>query len=225
MPAAAPESTHASAQNRVDPLGEVVAAPGRGAWMGNRGRLHDGSGSRQVVRHHQSRAWITCVLSFRGRRVSQWDPHHYTPLFFLDEAVAFAAGHRPCAECRRADYTAFRDAVAESAGATHLAAPELDRQLHDERWDPSRRARRLHQVPWTDLPDGAFVLLDDRPALVRADHLLPWQPDNTYGADVARPRSGRAPAITPPATLAVLRSGYPVQVGVAAQARPSSSSE
>jgi hypothetical protein len=221
-----PQAAGRPAQNRVGPLGDVVAAPGRGAWMGNRGRLHDGSGSRVVVRHHQSRAWITCVLSFRERGAAQWDPHHYTPLFFLDEAVAFAAGHRPCAECRRADYLAFRDAVAHAAGASRLSAPDLDRRLHEERWDAGRRGRRLHRAAWRDLPVGAFVRLEDGPALVRSDHLAHWQPDNTYGAPVPRPRDGLATVITPPSTLAGLRSGYPVQLGEpAAQARPSSSSE
>lgn len=224
MPAGPAPAARHPAENRVTPTGEVIAAPGRGAWMGNRGRLHASSGSRAVVRHHQSRAWITCLLEFRDRRVAQWDPHHYTPLFFLDEAVAFAAGHRPCAECRRSDYTTFRDAVAASLGVAHLSAPELDRHLHEERWDPAHRSRRLHEIRWADLPDGAFVLLDGRPVLVRADHLTPWEPDNSYGADVARPHSGRATVITPPSTLAMLRSGYPVQLGVPAQARPSSSS-
>lgn len=226
MPTASPQAARHPAQNRVSPLGEVLAAPGRGAWMGNRGRLHDGSGSRLVVRHHQSRAWITCVLSFRGRRVAQWDPHRYTPLFFLDEAVAFAAGHRPCAECRRSDFTAFRDAMAVSLGVARLSAPDLDRQLHQERWDPVHRTRRLHETRWADLPEGVFVRSEAGPALVRADHLTLWRPDNTYGAHVPRPRSGLATVITPPSTLAALGSGYPVQLGESpAQARPSSSSE
>ncbi len=216
------QTSGSPAQNRASPLGEVVAATGRGAWMGNRGRLHEGSGSRVVVRHHQSRAWITCVLSFRGRRAAQWDPHHYTPLFFLDEAVSFAAGHRPCAECRRSAYVEFRDLVARELGIPRLSAPDLDRHLHEERWDPARREHRLHEARWTDLPEGAFVLLDAGPALVRADHLTLWRPDNSYGAQLDRPRSGVATVVTPPPTLAVLRAGYPVQLG---QARPSSSSE
>jgi hypothetical protein len=206
-------------------MGEVIAAPGRGAWMGNRGRLHEGAGSRVVRRHHQSRAWITCVLDFRDRHVAQWDPHRYTPLFFLDEAVAFAAGHRPCAECRRSDFMTFRDAVARSLGVAHLSAPDLDRALHEERWDPARRTRRLHEVPWPDLPEGAFVLLDASPALLRHDHLTVWRDDNAYGAQLARPRSGLATVITPPSTLAALCSGYPVQLGDSTYARPRSSSE
>lgn len=107
---ARPDASRAPARNRVTPSGLIVASPGRGAWMGNRGRLHDGAGSREIVRNHQTTAWITCRLQYRGRRAAQWHPRHYTPLFFLDEAVALAAGHRPCALCRRADYRTFRDA-------------------------------------------------------------------------------------------------------------------
>ncbi|EWT01259.1 hypothetical protein N865_05615 [Intrasporangium oryzae NRRL B-24470] len=212
------------APNRVSPLGEVVAAPGRGAWMGNRGRLHDGAGPRDVRRHHVGRAWIVCRLDFRDRRVEQWAPGRYTPLFFLDEAVAFAAGHRPCAECRRPAYTAFRDLVAAAHGASRLLAPELDRILHEERWDARQRTRRLHACAWGDLPDGAFVLVDDGPALVTAGALTVWRPDNTYAATLlARPTTGTAAVLTPPTTLEALRRGYPVQLG--AQASPSSSSE
>jgi hypothetical protein len=180
--------------------------------MGNRGRLHEGSGSRDVVRNHQGKAWITCALSFWGRRVAQWEPGHYTPLFFLDEAVALAAGHRPCAECRRPAYNAFRSHVGQALGMARLLARDLDRQLHEERWNAVRRGRRLHEARWPDLPEGAFVLLDSGPALVRTDRLVPWQPDNSYGDVLPRPRTGLATLVTPPTTVAVLRAGYPVQV-------------
>ena len=219
----------APARNRVDPLGDVVAAPGRGDLMGNRGRLHDGAGTRGVRRHHVGRAWITCLLEFRDRRVRQWDPSHYTPLFFLDEALALAAGHRPCAECRRADFGRFRDLVAASHRTTHLPAPGLDRLLHDERWDPQRRTRRLHAYAWGDVPDGTYVLLGSGPAVVTNGGLLPWLPDNTYAATpVERPRGGIATVITPPSSVEALRAGFEVRVGRrpgGPQASPSSSSE
>lgn len=222
----APAAVTPSAPNRVTPLGEVVAAKGRGAWMGNRGRLHEGRGTRTVVRNHQTKAWITCALEFWGRRAAQWEPGHYTPLFFLDEAVALAAGHRPCAECRRPAYTEFRRLVAQAHDATQLLAPDLDRLLHAERWDGARRERRLHEVRWPDLPPGAFVLLAQGPALVADDHLTPWRPDNSYGAAIDRPRSGPATVITPPSVVMALRQGYPVQVAdPAPQARPRSASE
>jgi hypothetical protein len=209
-------------RNRVTPFSDIVAIDLRGAWLGNRGILHRGT---DIVRHHTGIAWIVCTLDFRGRRVRQWSPGHYTPLFFHDEAVALAAGHRPCAECRRSEFAAFRDAVAGALDVAHLSAPDLDRQLHEERWDPARRTRRLHERRWTELPEGAFVLLDAGPALVRHDELVLWQDDNTYAARLPRPRSGRAAVITPPSALAVLRSGYPVQLGDPDYARPRSSSE
>ena len=201
------------ARNRVSPLGEVVAAPGRGAWMGNRGRLHEGQGTREVVRNHQTKAWITCALTFWDRRVAQWEPGHYTPLFFLDEAVALAAGHRPCAECRRPAYTQFRDLVSHAHGERRLLATELDRLLHDERWDTASRTRRLHDARWADLPTGAFVLVDDGPAVVLGEHLTVWQSDNSYGQRLPRPRRGVATLITPPSTVEALRRGYAVQIG------------
>jgi hypothetical protein len=222
-------SPGAPARNRVDPFGDVVAAPGRGELMGNRGRLHDGAGTRDVRRHHVGRAWITCLLDFRDRRVRQWDASHYTPLFFLDEALALAAGHRPCAECRRSDFGRYRDLVATAHRTTHLPAPGLDRLLHDERWDPRRRTRRLHAYAWGDLPDGTYVLLGSGPAVVTAGGVLPWLPSNAYAdTPVERPRTGIATVITPPSSVAALRAGFEVHVGRdpnGSQASPSSSSE
>jgi hypothetical protein len=205
------------ARNRVSPLGEVVAAAGRGAWMGNRGRLHEGAGTRETVRNHQTKAWITCALTFWDRRVAQWEPGHYTPLFFLDEAVALSAGHRPCAECRRPAYTEFRALVSDVQGGPRLLATELDRVLHDERWDTAARTRRLHEAGWRSLPTGAFVLLDEGPALVTDDHVTLWQPDNTYGRRIPRPRAGQVTVVTPPSTVEAIRRGYPVQVAETAR--------
>lgn len=206
------------AQNRVTPSGDVVAAPGRGAWMGNRGRLHDGAGSRVIVRDHQTKAWLTCVLSFRDRRVAQWHPHRYTPLFFLDEAVALAAGHRPCAECRRRDFTSFAAAVTAAGNSPRPRAAELDVRLQAERARDSRGRRRLTTGPWADVPDGAFVLAEDGPAVVTGDHLTRYnQAANAYGDRIARPRAGTAAVLTPPTAVAALRAGYPAQVADAAR--------
>jgi hypothetical protein len=166
--------------------------------MGNRGCLHEG---HEIVRAWRSRAWIVCRLSFRGRRVAQWAPRRYTPLFFYDEAVAFAAGHRPCGECRRHDYLAYRNA----AGV--VTAGELDARLHAERQAGPARAS------WRDLPDGAFVLSPDGPALVLGDRVVGWDNEAyAYGTAAPRPRSGSIDVLTPPTTLDVLRNGLPVQV-------------
>jgi hypothetical protein len=204
--------TAAPARNRVTPRGDIIAVSGRGAWMGNRGRLHEGCGTRDIVRNHQSKAWITCVLEFRGRRVQQWTPNHYTPLFFLDEAVALAAGHRPCAECRRGDYNAYRQAWHETHGRAVPYAKDMDDQLHRERID-----RRGHALPWHSLPEGVFVSTDDGPAVVVGDHLAVWhEADNAYRRRLPRPTQGSAPVLTPASAVAVLGAGYPVQIDPAA---------
>lgn len=215
-------------RNRVTPSSEIVAIELRGAWTGNRGILHgvgpDGRPGRdrdgaEIVRHHAGIAWITCVLEFRGRSIPQWAPGHYTPLFFHDEAVAFAAGHRPCAECRRPAFRAFLDALASAdlagigagSAAAPTRAPDLDRLLDGQRRVPRTSRRRLHDSAWPGLPDGTFVVLDDAPAVVVGDTLREW---TTLGYRAARPRptTGRATVLTPPATVAALAAGYPVQI-------------
>ena len=196
------------ARNRVTPLGEIEAIPLRGAWTGNRGILHRG---REIVRLHASDLWITCALEFRGRWRQQWQPHHYTFLFFHDEAVSFAAGHRPCAECRRHSYDAYRAAWAEGLEVAMPGAKQINRQLHGERIFRGSHRRRLHRLPWVDLPDGTFVLLDESPAVVVGGQLSEWTHAG-YGDQRARPRRGTASVITPPSTIAALRAGYPVQI-------------
>ncbi len=196
------------ARNRVTPMGEIEAIPLRGAWTGNRGILHAG---REIVRFHASDLWITCALEFRGRWHEQWRPHHYTFLYFYDEAVSFAAGHRPCAECRRESYNGYRAAWADGLGATLPSAKQVNRQLHGERILRGSHRRRIHRLPWHDLPDGTFVLLDDAPALVLGDLLREWTHAG-YEGRRTRPTRGTADVVTPPSTVAVLRAGYPVQI-------------
>lgn len=183
-------------RNRVTPLGEIVADPARGLVYGNRGCLHDARG--ELRRQWQVKRWIACRLEFRGRRRHPLrQPGRYTELFFLDEATAFAAGHRPCAECRRADY----DRVVELCG---LRAEPLDRRLHAERLDG--RARRLHETRLEALPDGAFVLDGGEPWLVRGRELLRWTAAG-YRERRRRPR-GRMLAVTPPTLLELLAAGW-----------------
>jgi hypothetical protein len=201
-------TTHRPARNRVSPLGEIIAVAGRGAWMGNRGRLHEGRGSRDVVRNHQHKAWVICALSFRGRRVAQWEPNRATPLFFLDEAVALAAGHRPCALCRRKAYNTYRALWAETHGGTMPYAKEMDNRLHRERTGGTE-----HRAAWDGLPDGVFVVTDSGPGVIVGDHVAFWdRQENAYRTMLPRPRIGTAIVITPPSTVEILRAGYPVQI-------------
>lgn len=189
-------------------MGDIEAIPLRGAWTGNRGILHS---RREIVRFHASDLWITCALEFRGRWREQWQSHHYTFLFFHDEAVSFAAGHRPCAECRRSSYDAYRAAWAEGLAVEVPSAKEMNRQLHGERIVRGTHRRRIHELPWGDLPDGVFVVLDDSPAVVVGDHLSPWTREG-YRGRLARPSRGTAHVITPPSSVAALRAGYPAQI-------------
>jgi len=180
----------------------------RGAWTGNRGVLHSGT---EIVRFHASDLWITCRLEFRGWWREQWVPNRWTHLYFHDEAVAFAAGHRPCAECRRSDYNDYRDRWASGLGVEAPSARDMNRQLHGERLYRGTHRRRLHDHPWQPLPDGSFVLHRDEPYLVLGDELVQWTRQG-YRAHVARPSRGDAVVITPPSTVAVLAAGYPVQI-------------
>jgi hypothetical protein len=201
------------ARNRVTPTGDIVAIPLRGAWTGNRGILHRG---REIVRFHGGDLWITCALQFKDRHQEQWRPGHYTFLFLHDEAVSFAAGHRPCAECRRASYNAYRAAWAAGLGVDLPSARDMNRQLHRERLVARSHQRRIHALPWSDLPEGTFVLLDGIPAVVVGDYLAEWTHDG-YGRRRGRPRTGLSSVLTPPATVAALVAGYDVQIDAAAR--------
>jgi len=186
-------------RNRVTPLGEIVADPARGLVYGNRGCLHDERG--EIRRDFAVKRWIACRLEFRGRHRSPLvQPGRYTGLFFLDEATAMAAGHRACAECRRADYVRLQE-ILGCAGAD-----ALDERLHAERL-AGGRARRLHDVRLDDLPDGAVVLRDGAPWLVLGAQLLRWTPAG-YRERVARPVRAPAQAVTPPSLVEVLRAGW-----------------
>lgn len=192
----------------MTPLGDIEAIPPRGAWTGNRGILHR---DVEIVRFHASDLWITCALEFRGRWREQWQPHHYTFLFFHDEAVSLAAGHRPCAECRRESYDAYRAAWSAGLNVPEPSAKQINQQLHGERIVRGTHRRRIHRLPWAELPDGAFVLLDGTPAVVIGDQLSAWAREG-YGERRLRPTRGTANVITPPSSVAALRAGYPVQI-------------
>ncbi len=194
-------------------MGDIIATDLRGSWLGNRGTLHRGT---EIVSFHRSDLWISCALQYKDWRLPQWQPGHFTVLFFHDEAVALAAGHRPCALCRRPAYRSFVDAVADRlpAGPT---AKSLDRLLHAERLHRGTHRRLLHPVAWPDLPDGAFVLHRGTPALLLDGGVIDWSPQGYSDAADPRPTSGTATVITPPTSLAALCAGYPVQIDPAAR--------
>jgi hypothetical protein len=192
-------------QNRVTPLGDLVADSARGLVYGNRGCLHDAQG--RIRRRFAVKRWIACRLEFRDRRRSPLQqPGRYTELFFLDEVTALAAGHRPCAECRREDYDRLV-AIWRVLHPGQVGADAIDAQLHTERLEPGSNEKRLHRAPLEELPDGAFVLEEGEPWLVLGATLWRWTPSGYVQRERQRaPRE--ALVITPPSLLAVLRSGW-----------------
>ena len=193
-------------QNRVTPTGEIVAVPARGLFVGNRGVLHD-ERKRLGRRRWALKAWIICQLAFKGRHREVMTPRRWTELFFLDEAVAIAAGHRPCYECRRDRFRAWQTAWQTAQALPQPPrAPEMDACMHAERIEPGTRSQRIWRSTAEDLPDGAFVTVDGVPHLVRGDGIRPWSWAG-YGMAVARP-SGELTVLTPPSSVAVLRAGY-----------------
>ena len=208
-------------QNRVTPFSTLIETSARGTLMGNRGCLHDEH--QRIRRRFQGRRWIICVLEFKGRRHPIMKPGHYTELFFLDEATALAAGHRPCAECQRDRFNRFRDTWAKAnPGLTRAARPTavaLDTALHRERTglggrpaDPARAGR--------DLPDGTLVAGGEEHAyLVWKGGLLLWTPGGYVlpAAGEDAPRDGFR-VLTPPSVVRTLVAGYPVGIHPSAEA-------
>ncbi len=200
-------------RNRVDPWGDLHAVPTRGLFTGNRGCLVDDAG--RLVRHHQGSLWITCLTQFRDWRHPLANPRTWTPMFFLDDAVALAAGHRPCGLCRRADFLAYRRAVTIATSAdSPVQAAELNRRLATER---HRRGRGLVRSPdrilWSsnldELPIGTVVADPSTGGshLVTKHHLRPFNFEG-WGPPVERPLDVNVEVLTPPTSVAALRNGF-----------------
>lgn len=213
MPDTVQASPRPPRPDRVTPFGDLEATPARGTLMGNRGELHGPDGT--IRRHHLGKAWICCTLAERnGRRVVFDTKGHYTPLFFLDEAVAFAAGHRPCAECRRADFLRFKLHFNRATGRPDdqfVPASEIDALLHRERLDG--KTKRLYRAALADLPDGTFVVTTDptpqTPLLLWQGKAYPWS-HTGYGAPFTLPDRAEVSVLTPPTLVAVLGAGNAV---------------
>lgn len=195
-------------QNRVDPWGELHAAPERGTLMGNRGgRIHDAN-RRLGASRWASHQWIACVLEFRGRRREVMAPNRYTELFFLDEATALASGHRPCFECRRADAVAFRDAWMRAFQLDHSpSAGEMDHVLHVERTTRDR-GKVTFEARLPDLPAGVMVEVHPGQAcLWVGGQLRPWSFAGYALEPLAAP-PGKVSVLTPRCIVKVLEAGY-----------------
>lgn len=191
-------------QNRATPTGEIIATPERGMFMGNRGRLHNENG--EIIRRWTYKNWIICKTEFNGRKRDLMAPNKYTELFFLDEATALAAGHKPCGECRRADFVRFRNAWAKAFTLTDRPrSAAIDNQLHNERVVPIAD-RPLAKIG--ELPSGTFVSLPESATayVCNEGQLYPWSPDGYE--DPLLSSSDTARLLTPPSTVEVLCAGY-----------------
>jgi len=200
----------AERRNRVTPYGELIAVPDRGMFWGNRGVLVDGQG--QLARYSRGRAWMICVLEYKGIRRRQWTPGRLTELYFLDEATALAAGHRPCGECRYRDYQEFKRCWAAAHGGALPRVADIDARLQADRLVAPRRdrfsgasVRRTYRAAVSELPDGAMVSVDSAAYLVLGGRLLRWSAGGYLG--MPEP-AGEADVITPQATVATLAAGY-----------------
>lgn len=199
-------------RNRVDPWGDLHSVAERGLLTGNRGCLVDDDGT--VVRHHRGSLWIVCLTEFRGWQSPLARPGHWTPIFFLDDAVALAAGHRPCGLCRRPAYESYRRAVATGVGAPNsLTAQDLNRRLASERLHRGRGiARRHDRRTWTsgidDLPAGTVLVGPERqPRLLLPDRLVGFA-FSGWAKALRRPVGVRVEVLTPPTSVVALANGY-----------------
>ena len=191
-------------QNRVTPQGDIIADPHRGLFTGNRGIIHDPATKTLLKKRWSSPAWLICLCEFRGRRREVMGGRSWTELFFLDEATAFAAGHRPCFYCRRDDANRFRAAWEEGNGIGNLRAPEIDAVLHRERFASGKKLHPL-PMPLERLPDGAMVQAGGESHLVAQGRPLRWSTD---GYRKASGPVADAMLLTPPSTVRALGAGY-----------------
>jgi hypothetical protein len=199
-------------QNRVLPSGEIVAIADRGTFVGNRGIIHNPTTRTLLKKRWSTDAWLTCVLEFRGRRRKVMQRQSWTELFFLDEATAFAAGHRPCFYCRRDDANRFRAAWEKGNRVREVLAPEIDAVLHRERF---ASARKLHSLPKAidKLPDGTMVQAGEESLLIAGGKPLLWLPS---GYRAAKGDIRDAKLLTPPSIVRTFAAGYrPVMHGSA----------
>jgi hypothetical protein len=200
-------------QNRVDPQGNIISTSARGTWMGNRGQLHDQG--KAILRPFKLKAWLICVLEFKDRHRQVMAPNLYTELFFYDEATAFAAGHRPCYECRRTAYDAFKlywlKGNPEYGYNNKTSIREIDEVMHRERIDHKKNKVTFKASP-ADLPDGTFIWFKDQAFLIAGNLIHPWTP---FGYERGQPiPDHRVTVLTPQSIVNAFRAGYRPQMAL-----------
>jgi hypothetical protein len=200
-------------QNRVDPWGKLNAVSARGAWLGNRGIIHNEN--KEIVAQWRHKAWVTCKLEFKGAKRTLFGQGSYTELFFLDEATALSAGHRPCAECRRDRYNEFKSlwclANLEDASTTSVPIANIDKQLHSER--ALRGGEKVtFQTEFGTLPDGVFVDIKGISFLLWQGILLEWSPHGYSKSDLAINSTDVVTVLTPASIVKLFSKGFKPQV-------------
>ncbi|MBS0030045.1 hypothetical protein ACTJJ0_21405 [Chitinophaga sp. 22321] len=196
-------------QNRVNPFGQIIKTSARGAWMGNRGVLHDDQ--QQIRRTYKTIAWITCLLQFKNWKRTVMTPRRYTELFFMDEATAFSAGHRLCFECRRKDYDRFKSCWLKGNAAygfdDSASIKEIDKILQQERIDPQG-----NKVSYMDgvgnLPDGSFIVYHDQPYVIVKPAMYAWSPAGYTAREALPPPEETVKVLTPLSIVNTFRAGY-----------------
>ena len=201
-------------QNRVDPIGNIIDTTARGLWMGNRGQLHDHT--IQILRPFKLKAWLICVLQFKNRQRKVMSPGLYTELFFLDEATAFAAGHRPCCECRRKDHYSFKRYWLTGNPAygftENMGIKNIDDVMHKDRI--SKRGDKVTFLAnLEDLPTGTFIFMDEQPYLVVTSYLYHWTAAG-YNTKLPLPKNKMVTVLTPRSVVNTFTAGYVPQMSI-----------
>lgn len=201
-------------QNRVDPFGNLIKTKARGSWMGNRGLLHNDK--QEILRPYKLNAWISCTLEFKGRRRKIIAPNKYTELFFLDEATSFAAGHRPCFECRRIEADKFKFFWLKGNPGYKFdkktSIKKIDDILHKERIT-GNKLKITYEENIHDIPDGSFVLIDNKAYLFFGKKIYLWSPFG-YEKGMALPKADKLTVLTPKSIVNTFRAGYLPQMAL-----------
>ena len=202
-------------QNRVNPFSTLISTPERGAWTGNRGVIHNER--KEIIRNHAVKYWITCVLNYKDAQRSVMSPNRWTELFFLDEATAFAAGHRPCGFCRHTDFKRFKDLWLKANGEQHGLTTKtkmdiIDAIIHQERLDKNG-SQKTFKSTLNALPDGTFITLDevDKAYLWFEQNLYEWS-FSGYTKVSQFDKNQEVTVLTPLSYVAVFKAGYVPEV-------------
>jgi len=201
-------------QNRVNPAGELIKTKARGAWLGNRGVIHNEQ--KEIIRPYKIKAWITCVLQFRGRHREIMQPNRWTELFFLDEATAFSAGHRPCFQCRYKDHMRFKEYWLRGNPQYRFdmktPVTKIDDVIHAERITRNK-SKVTYNANMQSLPNGTFILYDDKPYLIHDKQLYEWRPGG-YAKPIALPVTTEVTVLTPRCFVNMFSAGYVPQMSI-----------